>query len=118
MIAVDGYGGAAGKVYLNWQQSQLATRIWPQVHGHEPSPIIAYERRQWTELKGSGFATGATVTHSTDSEVFVIPPERLEFVDSTAIRIFAGVFPADRDAWYVTVTNPGGSESAPYRLNA
>lgn len=117
LIAVDGYDGASGMVHLNWQQSHVSQQRSPQLERHEPSPIVAYERRQWINLIGSGLVPGSTVTLTTGTAVFVIPPDRTDFINDTTIRIYAGVFPADRDAWYAVVTNPDGSRSTPHRLS-
>jgi len=117
LIAVDGYDGASGSAYLNWQQSQADLRGSPNIASHQPAPIVAYERRQWIEFTGSNFAEGATVTLTTGSAEFVIPPERTEVIDGTAVRIFAGVFPADREAWYAVVSNPDGRRSTPHLLD-
>jgi hypothetical protein len=93
----------------------------PWVCCTEPPRIVAHQRRQEFDVTGGGFRPGATVRLHWNDDVFVIPPERTTFVDSTRIRILAGVFPASQNdfhhpEWWLTVTNPDGTASARFAL--
>lgn len=76
------------------------------------SPV---ESRQWLTLIGEGFTAGAVVTFMEGGQAYVIPPERLQYLDDTRLRVLAGLFPASDD-WSVTVADSSGVVSAAFPL--
>lgn len=87
----------------------------PTVTGTEPSAIVAVESRQWITVLGTGFSPDSVVIFELDEETFEIPPDRKDYVDSTSIRVYAGLFPAS-DSWRVRVKDSQGGSSEPFAL--
>ncbi len=84
----------------------------PVVLSIDPPQVPGLDTRQWITLTGRNFATQSMVVLRVGNEVYSIPQERTQFVDSTTLRVFVNVTSAAA-AWTATVVNPGGIASQP-----
>ncbi len=84
----------------------------PTVTALSPSVVPAVDGRQWVTVRGHNFAQDAVVTLRVDDEVYVIPANRTERVDSDKILIYVNVT-SEEAIWSAQVTNPGFPVSAP-----
>lgn len=76
---------------------------------------MAVESRQWITIVGTGFSPDSVVIFELDEETFEIPSDRKDYVDSSRIRVYAGLFPAS-DSWRVRVKDSHGGSSEPFAL--
>lgn len=87
----------------------------PTISGTDPEEIPLMESRQWVTIVGSHFGPDAVVTFTSDGVTYVIPPERMEFINQNKLRGLAGLFPWDV-LWEVKVRNPDDVSSNAFVL--
>ena len=83
-----------------------------QITGVSPTQPTANPSRQWITIFGSGFVSQAQVTLRISGIPYVIPADRTQFVNSSQIKVYAGL--TDPGSWSAQVTNPGVSPSNIY----
>ena len=75
----------------------------------DPSEPGVNQSKQWISILGNNFVEDTEVTFKKGGDTYLIPPERIYFIDSTKIKVFVGL--TCTGEWKVHVKNPDGQES-------
>ncbi|MFC2100086.1 CARDB domain-containing protein, partial [Candidatus Bipolaricaulota bacterium] len=102
----------AGNPSDEYSWAFLTRAAVPGITGIDPATPTVNPLRQWIDVIGSGFVPDSQVTLRIGGSIWVIPPDRTEYVDSERLSIRVGL--TDPGWWSAEVTNPDGATSNRY----